>query len=250
MKQLFMTVLAAGMTTASFCQKSFILSHQDKKGFFAASAGVSVPVGQFASCSPSDTRACMAQQGVSFNLSAGYRIVGPVGLMIRGEQHQNPVNTAAMLSDVYRNSTDVWTAKADNWSVLTAMAGPYISIPIGRFSLDARALAGQSVATLPNTAMSGSFGTTEMSVKTTGSQSTGMAYGGGVSVRYRLGRAIAVQANADYSQSDFTFNNLTSTAVSTNSVSKSSSYSSNRTVSVVSASAGIVILFGTKYHPF
>lgn len=251
MKKLFVTVLAAGMTTVAFCQKTFILSHQDKKGFFAVSAGASLPVGRFASCSASDDQACMAGNGLAFNLSAGYRVAGPVGLMIRGEQHRNSVNTGAMLDALYRNDSDVWTAKADNWSIMTVMAGPYVSIPLsGRFSVDGRLLAGRALAVLPNTSMSGTFGRTEMSVKTTGSQSSAMAFGGGLSLRYRLGRSTAFNLNADYSRADFTFRNLTSTAQSNNSVSKSSNYSSDRTVGVVSVSAGVVVLFGTKYRPF
>ena len=250
MKKLFVTVLAAGMTTAAFCQKTFILSHQDKKGFFAVSAGASLPVGRFASCSPNDDQACMAGQGFAFNVSAGYRIAGPVGLMVRGEQHRNTVNTNGMLDALYRNNTDVWTAKADNWSVLSVMAGPYVSIPMGRFSVDGRLLAGRALAVLPNTSMAGNFGTTEMSVKTTGSQSTALSLGGGLSLRYRLGRSTSLNVNADYSRADFTFNNLTSTATNGSIRSQSPVYSSDRVVSVVSVSAGIAILFGDTYRPF
>jgi hypothetical protein len=250
MKKLFITVLAAGMTTAAFCQKTFILSHQDKKGFFAVSAGASLPVGRFASCAPNDDQACMAGQGIAFNISTGYRIAGPVGLMIRGEQHRNTVNTSAMLDALYRNNTDVWTAKADNWSILSVMAGPYVSIPMGRFSVDGRLLAGRALAVLPNTSMAGNFGTTEMSVKTTGSQSTALSLGGGLSLRYRLGRSTALNLNADYSRANFTFTNLTSTATNGALRSESSVYSSNRVVSVVSVSAGITVLFGNNYRPF
>lgn len=251
MKKLFLTVIAAGMTTASFCQKTFILSHQDKKGFFAASAGASVPVGRFASCSPTDNQACMAGEGFAFNVSAGYRMVGPVGLMVRGEQHRNTVNTGAMLSAISQSNASNWTAKADNWSVMTVMAGPYVSLPMGgRFSLDARLLAGRALAVLPNTSVAGMVGRSEMSVKTTGSQSTAMAYGAGLSVRYRLGLNTAVLFNADYSQAAFTFDNVTSTTTSGTSRPESATFSSDRTVNVVSASAGIAILFGTKYRPF
>ena len=251
MKKLLVTVLAVGMTTTAFCQKTFILSHQDKKGFFAASAGVSLPVGKFASCSSGDSRACMAEKGLAFNLSAGYRIAGPVGLMIRGEQHRNTVNTSALLKELYPGETDVWTVKADSWSVTTMMAGPYVSLPVGgRFSVDARVLAGRAFAALPNTSLAGNFGQTEMSVKTTGSQSTAVAYGGGATIRYRLGRITSLQLNADYSQASFTFNNLTSTAISSDKRSESLTYSSERVISAVSISMGVAILFSTKYHPF
>ena len=192
----------------------------------------------------------MAGSGLAFNAAAGYHIAGPVGLMIRGEQHRNTVNTGAMLDALYRNDSDVWTAKADNWSILTVMVGPYVSIPMGRFSVDGRVLAGRALAVLPNTSMAGNFGSTDVVVKTTGSQSAAMVYGGGASLRYRLGRATSLHLNADYSRADFTFNNLTSTAVSTNGRSESLKYSSNHTIGVVSVSAGVAVLFGNRYRPF
>ncbi|GAB3994472.1 hypothetical protein GCM10028807_32390 [Spirosoma daeguense] len=250
MKKLFVTVLAAGMTTVAFCQKTFILSHQDKKGFFAVSAGASLPVGKYASCSPVDAQACMATQGISFNVSAGYRLIGSVGLMVRGEQHRNSVDTKAMLNSLYRNETDIWTAKADNWTITSVMAGPYITVPLGRFSVDARLLAGRAQATLPNTSMAGNFGTIEMSLKTTGSQSMATAFGGGATLRYRLGRNTSAHINADYTRADFLFHGLTSTATNGHQKSTSLPYSSTRVVDVVSVSAGVALLFGNRYRPF
>jgi hypothetical protein len=250
MKKLCLTVLAAGMTTVSFCQKTFILSHQDKKGFFAISAGASLPMGQFGSCSPADNQASMAGHGLAVNISAGYRFVGRVGLMIKGEQHRNALQTDALLATVYRSNNDVWTAKADNWSVTTVMGGPYINIPFGRFSVDARVLAGRARAVLPSTSIVGNFGNVDMSVQTTGSESMATAFGGGLSLNYRLGRSISVKLNGDYTQALFTFDNLISKARSTNGQSESSHYSTDRTVGVVSASAGVVLLFGNSHRPF
>ena len=250
MKRTLLILLATGITTLSFGQKAFILSHQDKKGFFALSVGGSLPMGRFASCSPIDKQAGMAGSGIVMSLSAGYRLVGPVGLMVRSEQHRNKLQTHALLDGLYRNTTDTWTADADNWSVITVMAGPYISIPMGRFSLDARLLAGRARAVLPNTSMSGNFGTVDVSVETTGSESRTTALGGGLSLRYRLGRSLSIHFNGDYTHARFMFDNLTSTAQSNNGQSESSLYSSGRTVSVVSVSAGIALLFGNNNRPF
>ena len=250
MKQLFLIALAVGMTTAAFCQKTFILAHQDKKGFFAVSAGASLPVGRFGSLSSADPQTSMAGYGTAINLSAGYRLVGPVGLMIRGEQHRNQVQTRAMLNALYRNETDVWNAKADDWTITTVMGGPYMNFPLGRFSVDARLLVGRATAVLPNTAMSGNFGKVEMSVKTTGAQSTATAFGGGLSLRYRLGRSFSLHLNGDYTRAQFKFDNLSSTAWSNNGRSESLRYSTERPIGVVSVSAGIALLFGNSYRPF
>lgn len=249
-KKLVLTLMAVGLSTASFSQKAFILSHLDKKGFVALSAGVSQPLGRFASCSPVDERAGMAARGLAFNVSAGYQLIGPAGLMVWGERHRNALQTRALLSNLYRNDTDVWTATADDWSVVTLMGGPYVNLPMGRFSVDARLLAGWARASLPGTVMNGNFGNLEMGVNTTGSQSASVAIGGGLSLRYRLGRILSLCVNSDYTHARFRFDNLTSTAWSSNGKSESSRFSSDRMVSAVSLSVGLVVLFGDSYRPF
>lgn len=250
MKRALLTALIVGMATISFGQKAFILSYQDKKGFLGLSAGGSLPIGQFASCAPTDKQAGMAAMGTALNLSAGYRLTGRVGLMIRGEQQRNAIQTYALLNDVYPSETDTWNASADDWSVTTVMGGPYLLFPMGRFTLDTRLLAGRAWAVLPGTRMSGNFGSVNVSVQTTGSPSTATALGGGVSVRYRLGRSLSVHLNGDYTRARFLFDNLTTTAQSNNGRSESSLYSSSRTVSTVSVSAGIALLFGNANRPF
>lgn len=250
MKNVFLTILAVSVTTGLFGQKSFILSHQAKRAFVAVAAGASLPVGQFAGSSPTDGNAGMANTGISVNLSAGGRLLGPVGLMVRAEQHRNGLKTEAMLSDLYRAETDVWTAQADKWVMTTFMAGPYVQFPMGRFSVDARLLAGQAQATLPSTKMSGNFGNIDMGVETTGGQSTALALGGGVALRYRLGRCLSVQMTADYSRARFTFDDLNITAWSNSGRTESLNFSTDRNVGVVSASAGVVFLFGNDYRPF
>ncbi|GAB3642895.1 hypothetical protein [Spirosoma arcticum] len=250
MNKTLLTLLAIGLTTVSFGQKAFILSHQEKKGFFAVSAGGSQPVGRFASCSPVDDQAGMAGAGTVISLSAGYRLVGPVGLMVRGEQHRNAIRTHALLDGLYRNETDTWTASADAWAMTTIMGGPYLIIPLGRFTLDTRLLAGRASAVLPNTHMSGNFGTVDMWVETTGSRSEATALGGGLSLRYRLGRSLSLHLNSDYTRARFMFDNLTTTAQSNNGRSERAGYSSSRTVSVVSVSAGVALLFGNSHRPF
>ncbi len=250
MKRYLLTLLAVGMVTFSFGQKAFILSYQNKKGFFALSAGSSLPVGRFASCSPVDKQAGMAAIGTALSLSTGYRLTGRMGLVVRGEQHRNAIQTHALLTDLYPSETGTWDASADAWSVTTVMGGPYLIFPMGRFTLDMRLLAGRAWAVLPNTSISGNLGAVDVLVKTTGAPSAATALGGGLSVRYRLGRSLSVHLNGDYTRARFMFNNLTTTAQSNNGRSESSQYSSGRTVSTVSVSAGIALLFGNANRPF
>ncbi len=250
MRTYLLTTLAAGLSTVSVAQKAFILSHQDKKGFVDASAGVSVPIGHFASCSPLDEQASMAGRGLAFNVSAGYRLMGRVGLMVRGEHLRNGVQTNSLINALYRNDTDQWTANAGNWAVTTLMAGPYVTIPLSRFSVDARLLGGRMMATLPGTAMAGNFGDVRIVVHTSGAESQAMAYGGGVTLRYRLGRSLSLHLNGDYTQSSLKFDNLSSVVQSNDDIPQRATFSSTRIVSVVSLSAGVSVLFGNRLRPF
>lgn len=251
MKTLILTLLTAGLTTVSFGQKAFILSYQNKKGFLALSAGGSAPVGHFASRSSVDKRAGMADWGTAYNVSAGYRLAGQVGLMVRGERHQNPLQPGALVNAFYPNNTDSWTASAGNWTVTTLMGGPYVTFPMNRFSLDTRLLAGRAVAVLPATSLTGTFVEKRMMVQTTGAQSQAWAYGGGVTLRYRLSRSFALHVNGDYTQSAMRFDNLSSDVRSgSDDTSQRTTFSSDRLISTVSASAGISILFGNSLRPF
>lgn len=250
MKRLWLTALMAGLTTVTYCQKAFILAHQDKRGFVGVSAGASLPTGHFGSRVLLDNQASMASQGIAIALSGGYRIVGKVGLMVRAEHHQNPLQTDALVATVDHSENGHWTTRADNWAITTLMAGPYVSVPLNRFTLDARLLAGTARASLPGTLMGGNFGNVEMWVQTSGGQSSAMALGGGLSLRYRLGRILAANLNGNYSQAMFSFSNLSSKASTSTGRLETATFSSDRPVSVVSVSAGLSFLFGDRYRPF
>ncbi len=251
MRNLFIILLIINLSTAAFAQRSFILAHQTKNGFLAVSGGGSLPVGRFASVSPVDKQAGFTSPGISVNVSAGYKVAGPVGLMVRAEQHRNALNTDAMLKDLYRTEADVWAASPAEAITTTFMAGPYITFPMGRLSVDARLLAGQARATLPNTFMHGNFGTTETTVENTGGQSTALALGGGLALRYRLGRSISLQLTGDYSRAELPFANLTTKVWSSNTGrSQTSQFDGGRVLEVVSGSVGVVFLFGDSNRPF
>lgn len=250
MKRLILIVFATGFATLALGQKAFIFSRQPKKGFFTIAAGSSLPVGHFASCSVANEKACMARNGVSTNISAGYQVTGRVGLMARYEQQRNSFRAEALLNGLIRNEGDQWTANAGDWSVSTLMGGPYINFPWGRASLDARLLAGHATAICPNTSLEGTAGGTSMSVQTTGSRSQAMSYGGGVTLRYRIGRSFSLNLNSDYTRAQFRFDNLTSIAQTGSGRSESGLYSSDRIISAVSLTAGISVLFGNEHRPF
>lgn len=240
----------SGLVTLAYGQKSFILSHQDKKGFLMISAGSSIPTGRFASCLPTDVQAGMASKGSTLNLSAGYRLLGPIGVMVRLDQQHNAIQTPALLTNLYQNGTDRWTATAEDWLITTVMAGPYLSIPMSRFALDMRLMAGQASAILPSTSISGNYGAVSVLMQTKGTHDKTLALGGGLSLRYRISPGLSLHLNGDYNQAQFTFNNLSSSAESINGRSESSRYSSSRTIGTINVSAGVALLFGSSTRPF
>lgn len=213
--------------------------------------GGSLPLGRFASSSAVDKEAGFADPGVSLNISAGYKVAGVVGLMVRAEQHRNALNTDAMVENLYSSETDRWVASPAQWTTTTFMAGPYISLPMGRLSVDAQLLAGQVRSTLPNAYLHGNTGSTETTVESTGGPSTALTLGGGLALRYRLGRCLSVQLTGDYSRADLSFTDLTTTVWSSNTGrSQTSRFNGSRAFEVVSASAGVVFLFGNSNRPF
>lgn len=78
-----------------------------------------------------------------------------------------------------------------------------------------------------------------------------MAYGAGVTARYRLGLNTALNLSADYTQSTVS---LETTTTSQSDISffrdQSATYTVQKPISVMSVSAGISILFGNRNRVF
>ncbi len=250
MKLLLIPVMLVGLVQASFGQKTFILSMQDKKAFVAVSAGVSLPLGAYGSGTMNAQRASMAGPGMAVSLSAGYRVLDHVGLMAKAEQHHNTIQSRALVESIDASYSTDWNVNSGDWSVTTVMAGPYITIPKGRFSFDGRLLAGWARATMPDTRVSGTYGSLPVTMQTIGSQSSALAAGGGATLRYRLNPWLAAHANADFSYAVLTFDNLSSKAWSSNGVSETPFYSSDRQICVISTSVGLTLLLVNSNRPF
>jgi hypothetical protein len=241
-------LLWSGVASA---QKNFILDRQPKRGFVALSGGVSQPMGRFANLDGTDEQSGMAGRGVALNLSAGYLLAGPVGLTVRAEHAKNALQTAGLLSSFYRQEGDTWTATAGDWTITTVMAGPYVTLPLGRISLDVRAMAGRTAVVCPATSLLGQSGGIEFSVRSEQCRGQAMAYGTGVTARYRLGLNTALNLSADYTQSTVPLETTTTSQSDTGFFrDQSATYTVQKPISVVSVSAGISILFGNRNRVF
>lgn len=241
-------LLWSGVASA---QKNFILDRQPKRGFVAVSAGVSQPMGRFASLDGTDEQAGMAGRGIALNGSAGYLLAGPVGLMIQGQHTKNALQTAGLLSSFYRLEGDTWTAAAGDWTITTVMAGPYVTLPLGRVSLDVRAMAGRTAVVCPATSLLGQTGGIEFSVRSEPCRGQAMAYGTGITARYRLGLNTALNLSADYVNSKVSLETTTTSQSDTGFFrDQSATYTVQKPISLVSVSAGISILFGNRNRVF
>ncbi|WP_019990329.1 outer membrane beta-barrel protein [Rudanella lutea] len=251
MKRLYGSILLLWLVSLSVhAQKSFILQHQPKNGFFSISSGVSLPTGKFGLCSTRDEEAGLAKQGTMASISAGYRVAGPVGLMVRYEIFRNRVHEEALLDGVYRINGDTWTANAGFWAITSLTAGPYVNIPVGRWTIQARATMGQASGICPSTSLNGRFMDIPMAIETSEVRSTTRSYNGGLTLRYRLGRSTALQFNTDYSRADFTFSDMKTVTSTGLGRGQTSLMTSVKPISVVSVSAGLTILFGNRSRVF
>lgn len=219
MKRLIFILLAVGNAAVSFGQKTFILSLQDKKGFVAVGSGVSVPMGAFTT----GNQMVRLSPGWMQTVSAGYRLLGPVGLTARFSYSQH-AETASR-------------TPANPFIIQTVLVGPYVSLPVSRFSVDVRLLVGQ--ATLRH-----------QSATPQHLSDKAMAYGGGFAVRYRLSAAWSVQIASDYTQLYIRAND-TPPANPTNGLTTGEvSGGMFQSVSNVGVSAGVAFLFANAYRPF
>jgi len=192
----------------------------------------------------------MAIKGFTTNVTAGYRLIGPVGIMARYERTRNQMQTTGMLDMVYRADGDNWTAKAGQWSISTIMAGPYVSIPAGLFTIDVRAMAGQMTASCPATSMEGKFADIPLAVRTNSAVAKATTYGTGLTLRYRLSTSFALQVNTDYSHANVKFHEMTTSSSTGFEREQTATYSSQKPISFVSVSAGITFLFGNRNRVF
>lgn len=250
MKRIILLGVAILFGSQLYAQKAFILERQGKNGFINISGGLNLPVGNFGSQSYENDLSGMAKQGYTTSASAGYRLIGPVGVMARYEHTRNQMQTTGMLDVLYRVDGDSWTANAGQWSISTLAAGPYVSIPIGLLTVDVRGLAGQMTATCPATSMEGNYANIPLSVRTSSSQSKATLYGTGLTVRYRLSTSFAVQINSDYSHANVKFNDMTTSSTTGFNREQTATYTSQKPISFISVSAGLTFLFGNRNRVF
>lgn len=194
----------------AFAQKSFILSHVDRRGYLNVSVGSNIPMNDFLGKNNQDVmpRETM-MRGQAFQVQTGYRITRHLGVVGSLTHCINPTNTNLILHQAetagYGSN---WQTNAKLWNCTSLMAGPYITFSPGRWMLDVRLQAGYALVQKPETIMSGDILSLPMEIKTTGERRGGLSAGFGTSVRYKIGRNLAFGLHADYVVTKAKFDNL------------------------------------------
>jgi hypothetical protein len=251
LKRLLLCLALLPLSGVAVAQKSFILSYQPKNGFLTAAAGAVLPLGSFAAQSPGVAGSGLALPGLMAQVSAGYRLLGPVGLMARAEYSQLAIQTQDLANrPVADEAIYDWQAIAGRWQTMTVLVGPFVSIPLGRFSLDARVLTGRVRATCPAVNIIGQSADDELiTINTEQTTATTTATGAGLSLRYRLGRVLALNLNGDYTQADVPFHDVT-TVSRIGFRTQTTRAEGRQQIQTLSLSFGMTVLFTTRQRMF
>ena len=247
-------LLLLAATSRGWAQKAFIFNSQQKNGFIAVSMGISQPLGTFGAQNSVTNENGMALMGQTASVSGGYRIAGPLGLMARYDETQNSINTQALLNQYSQSPATNLIAsttpgKAGRWQVRTLMVGPYVTIPLGRFAVDVRALAGQAWAVCPQTSVAGMINQTNAQISTDNREAKALTSSLGLSLRYRISPTVAVHVNGDYTTGRFTFTDVPMESRSGNQ-SQATTFTSKKMLTTAMLSAGLTIQFRARNRVF
>jgi hypothetical protein len=249
---LFMPLFLAAYS--GWAQKAFIFNSQQKNGFVSLSVGTNQPLGTFGKRTTEADENGLAMRGQTWSVMAGYRLAGPFGLMGRYEETQNGIDTKALTANIIQSPGDniqgsTPAGQTGRWQSRSLMIGPFVTIPLGRFALDLRALAGQAWAICPETCVQGKLNQTATLIRTENREAKALVSGGGISLRFRVSPVIAVHVNGDFSTANFRFANVPLES-RYGSVSQQLTFNSQKTLSLATLSAGLTIQFRARNRVF
>ena len=212
MKKTFIFSIMLAASLSGLAQKGFILSHLDKAGYLNLSGGLALPTASLMkgeAAAPSDLSAF---KGTSFQVSMGYRIGRHWGVVMNLTNCINDGNTRPLLENLEKSQLGTnWTAKTGTWNCSHLMVGPSYTINVGRWMFDQRLTAGYSWIERPYTDLTGKYYQFDLGVQTSSGKSKSFTAGIGTSVRFKIGRNIALAVHADYLTTRATFNGIEST---------------------------------------
>ncbi len=211
MIRLSLTTLLLFVTGVAWSQKAFIFNTQQKNGFVSLAIGTSHPMGTLVQ-KPGDLGINLALRGQALSLATGYRLAGPLGLMARYEHITNTIdpsgNAPGQTATGLTNNVLTATGQTERLQSRSIMAGPYLTVPVGRFAFDLRALAGQIWINSPLNSPSAAMNRPENAARAGNEQATALVAGVGLTTRFRLTPCVALHVSGDYSSATFSYGNV------------------------------------------
>lgn len=179
---------------------------EDYKGYFGLSAGLALPVGDFASTAAGNDQAGYANAGFSAYLSSNIEIVDFIGFSGMIGISNNPYDEVSFTDNYRQQYPGInYGFSSDPYQMFNILGGVYISLPQGILELNFKGYIGVSVGTLPATS-SETLDTPNIVLETGKATSTDFIFGGGLNVMVYAGKNIAVIVDAVYLHSNPEFN--------------------------------------------
>jgi hypothetical protein len=186
-------------------QTNFILSTLQPKNFVNLSVGHSTPT-----WSPfGKNKYNYMGRGESAQVSIGHRIGRQLGVVTSYSYVTNTVLADGLINSIpVKFDPGTWESSATNCTLQTYMAGPLLSLQAGRFLFDFQLTAGLAVATSSRMELAAPDVRPAMLLTTPSLTTQALATGLGTTIRFKLNRWLAVQANAHYITADVRYKNM------------------------------------------
>ncbi len=186
-----------------------LFAQSGKRHFTSISAGVSIPLGDFAKTDLQDSTSGFAKTGVNIQFTYAYRITHNFGVQGQITYNSNAFNYLKCQSALKEANPDYNNSVEANstWSSGGILIGPYLRFPFtDQLSWDVRALFGLYGAYSPNLIIHATeVGTTETAeYQIDGGNAMGFGYSLGTGFKYQFSKYY-VTLFADYVKSSQTF---------------------------------------------
>ena len=222
--------------------KSIKLNDNDPTGYIVAGGGIGIPLGEYRYIVLDDSKSGFAQNGFNSFIEFAMPIAkSKFGFAANIGYYNNSIDNISVGAQqtAQANNGATYVLTADNYKLSTVLAGVYITIPIQRFSIDFKGLAGVSLFTYPaqtiNSFYNGQTGAASSEVSTTAA----FAYGGNVTVRFAVVKhfCLLVQTGVIHTDPNYsgTFINPVTGA--------SSSFSGDQPITILYISGGLGFQF-------
>lgn len=241
------------LLTFTFLLLSFQAAHaqlsDQKRHFIALNVGASIPLGVYNNTSMDEDNAGYATAGGDFNFEGAYYfkpylgIGGTLGIFsnkINKEEFEHDLNDDLESSGLQGS----YYGTVGSWRTLYVMVGPYLSVPLNKFTFDLKLMAGPTNTASPEIDITVNPDNTPDQIRffRESDQGTSFAYNIGVAARYHFNKRWAIRAHADFISANPHFDQKTH--VYYQGVKNSGTNSYDQPISVLNTGVGIVLQLG------